>query len=121
MKIIIKSTKLDLPQTLVNYIYEKIESLEKFTEKWDAEGLVEARIEVERTTKHHRKGQNVYRAGCNLRLPKKILRAEHSDWNLRVAIDHIKQELQSQIKEYNSKFRPQDSGDQRELRKLRGK
>ena len=31
---------------------------------------------------------------------KKILRAEHSDWDIRVAIDKVKDKLQQEIKKY---------------------
>ena len=102
MKINIKSTNIDLPQTLSNYIYDKIGMLAKFLEKLEPKGVIEAWVEVGRTTKHHRKGP-VYRAECDIRLPGRILRAEREDWDVRVAIDAIKDELQLEIKKYKEK------------------
>lgn len=120
MKIIIKATKLDLTPAINAYIEQKIGSLAKLVAEWDGEGAVEARVEIGRTTKHHNKGP-VFRAEANLRLPKIILRAEHSDWNVRRSIDEIKDELQREIKKYKTRIRPQDSRGQEVNRRLRGK
>jgi ribosomal subunit interface protein len=120
MKIIIKATKLELTPAINTYIYQKIGSLDKFVAEWDKEDMVEARVEIARTTKHHNKGA-VYRAEANLRLPNSVLRAEHSDWNIRRCIDEIKNELQREIKKYKTKTRPQDSRGQKLNRRLRGK
>jgi ribosomal subunit interface protein len=116
----IKATGIDLPQTIVNYVYDKIGSLGKFWQKLESKDVVKVLVEIARTTKHHKKGI-VYRAECSINLPGKVLRAEREDWNLRVAIDAIKNELQEQIKKYNSKIRPQDSGGQELIRKLKEK
>jgi putative sigma-54 modulation protein len=116
----IKATGVDLPQSVVNYIYDKIGGLKKYLEKKLAAGSVDITAEIGRTTRHHRQGL-VYRAECNIALPGKVLRGVHEDWDARRCIDEIKQELQEQIKDYLAKSRPQDSRGQEELRKLRGK
>lgn len=120
MKIIVKATNFTLTPALREYIEIKIGSLEDMLQKLEAEGVIEARVEVAKTTKHHKKG-DIFRAECNVRLPKKVLRAEHSDWNVRRSLDEIKKELQRQIKKYNEKARPQDTKGEKLLRKLRGK
>ncbi len=111
---------MDLPQTIVNYIHDKLGSLDKLLKPLEEKDVVEARIEIARTTKHHQKG-NVYRAECNLRLPGKLLRGEEQDWDLRLAIDRVRDQLQDQISDYSLKMRPQDSRGQKILRKARGK
>lgn len=120
MDIKIKATGLDLPQSITNYIYDKIGELRKFWQDLEPKGVVEVWVEIGRTTKHHRQGA-VYRAECNIVLPGKLLRAEHQDWDIRRSIDEIKNELQQELKKYMEKIRPQDSRGQKELRKLRGK
>lgn len=105
MKISIKATKLELTSAINEYIEQKIGSLGKFVKNFDREGAVEIKIEIARTTKHHNKGP-VYMAEANLRLPGKVLRAEHTDWNIRRSIDEIKDELQGQIKKYKSLTTP---------------
>ncbi len=60
---------------------------------------IEVFVEIARTTRHHKSG-NIFYAEANLHLPKQILRAEHSDWNIRVAIDKVKDKLKQEIKKY---------------------
>ncbi|KKU15417.1 ribosomal subunit interface protein [Candidatus Wolfebacteria bacterium RIFCSPLOWO2_01_FULL_45_19] len=101
MRITIKATKLELTPAVSAYIEQKIGLLVKFIQDLDKEGAVECRIEIARITKHHNKGP-VYKAEANLRLPGKLLRAEHIDWNIRRCVDEIKDELQCQIKKYKA-------------------
>jgi len=99
MKIIIKSTNLDLTPALKEYIEGKIGALRKFVSRFDLEGAVEARVEVARTTKHHLKGK-VLRAEVNLDLPGRVLRAEDEDYDVRVAIDRVRDKLKREIEKY---------------------
>jgi putative sigma-54 modulation protein len=99
MKISIKATNLDLTPSIKNYIEEKIFSTEKFLSKFENDSEVEVFFEIARTTKHHRKG-DVFRAEANFELPGKILRADHEDWDIRVAIDKVKDKLQAEIKKH---------------------
>ena len=100
MKIIIKTTNLELTPAINEYIEEKIGSLDKFlNKKLEKESEIKIEVEIARTTKHHKSG-DVYYAEANIHLPGKILRAEHSDWDIRVAVDKIKDILQQEIKKY---------------------
>jgi putative sigma-54 modulation protein len=99
MKINIKATGLDLTPSIVRYIEEKISSVEKFLVKFGKKSEIEVFFEIARTTKHHRKGE-VFRAEANMELPGKVLRADHEDWDVRVAIDKVKDKLQAEIKKY---------------------
>lgn len=109
MKINIKATNLDLTPAVKQYIEEKVGGLEKLLSSksidWDPEigrPTVEAFVEISRTTKHHHKGP-VFRAEINVPMPGqgKILRAEAEQWDIRVAIDQIKDEIQIELKKYN--------------------
>jgi len=74
--------------------------LDKFiSKKFEEKGEIKVEIEIARLTKHHRQG-DVFYAEANIHLPRKILRAEHSDWDVRVAIDKVKDKLQQEIKKY---------------------
>lgn len=110
MKIVIKGTKLELTQPIKDYVNEKIGSLEKFFGK-----IIEARVEVEMTTRHHQKG-DIYRAEVNLRIPGKIIRVEKTEKNLYKAIDKVKDHLIEQLSEYKERQRDKRF---RELRKKR--
>lgn len=109
MKINIKTANLDLTPAISQYIEEKIGGLEKFIsgdglKQWDEhrQAAVEADVEIARTTGHHRSG-DVFRAEVNLKLPGRIVRAEAEEWDIRVAIDKIKDELQIEVKKYKNK------------------
>ncbi|MEK7549135.1 MAG: ribosome-associated translation inhibitor RaiA [Patescibacteria group bacterium] len=103
MHIIIKSTNLDLTPAIKEYIEEKIGSLDRFIKKrFEGKSEIRTEVEIARTTKHHRHG-DVFYAEVNLHLPKKNLRVEHSDWDIRIAIDKTKDKLQREIKKYKEK------------------
>lgn len=102
MKINIKVTNLDLTPAIREYIEEKIGSLDRFLKSFETKSEIEVFVEIAHTTKHHRHG-NVLYAEATASLGKKILRAEHSDWDIRVAIDKVKDKLQQEIKKYKEK------------------
>ena len=93
MEIITKAENLKLTPTLKNFIKRKISDLEKF-----GNGI--ARVEVGRTSFHHKKGL-VFQAICQI----KNLRTEAKSTNLRKAITQVKDEMQVQLKKYKEKKR----------------
>mgnify|MGYP001569093369 CR=1 FL=1 len=99
MKINIKTTNLEITPAISDYLESKIGSLKHFLNKFEKDGEVVISTEIAKTTKHHKKG-DVFYAEANICLPGKILRAEHSDWDIRVAIDNIRDKLQQEIKKY---------------------
>lgn len=115
MKIIIKTTNLELSQELQDYIQEKIGSLEKFAKVFQDKNYyngffskgkprVEVWVEIGRTTLHHQKG-DVFRAEAQMRFPKKSIRAESEREDLKLAITEIKDELQRKLKQYKGKVK----------------
>lgn len=105
MKINIKATNLDLTPALKEYIERKIGDLERFLVKIEREGggEISAFVEVGRSTRHHHKGK-VFQAECDLKLPGKMIRAEDVSWDVRVAIDAVKDKLQQEIKKYKERI-----------------
>ena len=107
MKITIKASNLKLTSSIRNYIEEKIGGLERFvqgvkTGDRSLEGKnfsIEAWVEIERTTRHHHKGQ-IFRAECQIKLPRGGARAESTKEDLHLAIDDIKDQLQRKLKQY---------------------
>ena len=110
MKIEIKATNLELTPAIREYAESKIGSLERFLKRFETnaklwrggKSKIEAFIEIARTAKHHRKG-DIFYAEATLLIGKKILRAEHSDWNMRVAINKMKEKLCQEISKYKEK------------------
>lgn len=104
MKIDIKSTHLELTPAITDYIEEKIGSLDKFSQAFSKNDVqsgygheaVEARVEIARTTTHHKHGP-VFKAEVNLKVGGKMLRAAKEDWDIRVAIDAVREELKIEL------------------------
>ncbi|OGZ34016.1 MAG: ribosomal subunit interface protein [Candidatus Portnoybacteria bacterium RIFCSPLOWO2_12_FULL_39_9] len=117
MKIIIKATKIKLSPALYDYIEKKIGGLEKFLKNIDKEAT-EARVEIGKPSQHHQKG-DIYYAEVNLSWPGKILRVEASEWDLRAAVDKVKDELQREIKKYKDKQAVKDARRERSFKKAK--
>jgi putative sigma-54 modulation protein len=105
MNIIIKGTDLELTPSLKSYVESKFSPLSRFIKKFDLEGAAELRVEVARTTRHHKHGE-VFRAEANLTLPGTMLRADESDSDARAAIDAVKNKLRIEIEKYKTKLSP---------------
>ncbi|MBU1164058.1 ribosome-associated translation inhibitor RaiA [Patescibacteria group bacterium] len=99
MKIKIKATKINLTPELKQYIEEKILSLMKYYN-----GIIEADVEVEYTTRHHKKGE-LYRAEVNLDVPGKLIRVEKTTKNIYKAIDKVKDHLKTILVKYKETHR----------------
>ncbi len=108
MQIHLKATEIDLTPSLKTYAESKLGALAKMIVKAERTSEPELVVEIGRTTRHHHRGL-VYRAEANLRLPGKMIRAEHIDLDLRVAIDRLRDKLHlelDKLKTRNSR-RPQ--------------
>lgn len=127
MKIIIKTKNLKLNRALQQYIREKIDSLEKFSEILYSEEYfdhffgkgkprVEAWVEIGKNTLHHQKGPYFW-AECQMRFPKKSLRSTAKREDLKLAIVEVKDELQRQLKQYREKLTAQTKRRARVLKK----
>jgi len=96
MEIIIRTKNLKLTQVLETYIKEKIGKIEK------GKPIIEAWVELEKTTLHHKKGP-FFKAECKLKAPGKNVVAEASSEDLRLAIDEVRNELQRELRQYKEK------------------
>jgi ribosomal subunit interface protein len=102
MNIIIKKTA-QVTEGFENTIQKKFLTLTKFVKHFDETGEAEIWVEISRTTKRHRHGE-VFKVTADLRLPKKILRAETYAEDMRTAIDEAKNTLRTEIEKYKTQF-----------------
>lgn len=102
MQITIKTKNLDLTPSLQEWVDEKIGALEKFIERFETEGQILCEVEVARTTNHHHKG-DVFYAEANLHMPGRKIRAEAQDFDVRVAVDRVRDRLQSDLVKHKEK------------------
>jgi len=128
MKIVIRTKDVKLNQSLRQWIEKKLIPLEKFASVFREEKYfdsffgkgkprAEMWVEVEKTTRHHRKGP-FYRAEAQLRFPGKSLRTEAKDKHLKTAITIIKDELQRQIKKYKGERKAEAKRGARVFKKI---
>ena len=124
MKIVIKTTKVKLTESLRELVREKISSLEKFLEeilkKEDIfngrKPRTEAFVEIGKPSSHHRKG-DVFYAECQILLPGKMIRAVAERENLELALSEVKDELERQLRKYRGSQKIQQKRDQRRVKK----
>ena len=90
MNISIKGTNLDLTPAVKQYVADKVNNLEKYTNKG-----MSAWVELERD-RHHNKG-DVMRAEIMLQADGKILRAEASSEDIYASIDLLIPKIREQI------------------------
>jgi len=100
MKIILTKSA-NLTEALGTYFEKKLASLAKYVKHFEAEGEVSLGLEIFRVTKRHRKG-DIFTVAADLRLPKKILRAEVSAGDVRTAIDGVRDTLRIEIAKHKT-------------------
>lgn len=108
MRIIIKTKNLDLTSDLQSFIEKKIGSVKKFINILKADTpergrtLAEVFIEVEKETKHHKKG-NIFWVKTQVVLPGKSLTSGFRADDMFKAIIGAKDELKMEIEKYKFK------------------
>lgn len=118
MKFNLKTTNLEPIPELNNYLKEKMNGLDRFIEHVDS--VVQAWVEVGRTSLHHQTGR-VYRAEVQIHLPGKSVRAEAIAENIFTAFNEVLDELQRELKKYKGKqAEKQEKGSRRFKRILKG-
>lgn len=111
MKIIIKTTNMEITPPIRDYTENKIQSLEHFYEQ-----ILEARVELGKSA-HHQSG--FFRCEVNLDIPQKyVLRAEDTQADLYAAIDGVVPKLREQIETFKGKQRAKDRRFNRYLKSI---
>jgi len=106
---IITAKNLELTDGFKAFVEEKIGSLKKFIGFFEEEDsfkkgkdTVEFLVEIEKETKHHRKGP-IFQVRVKINLPGKTLIAVSKNNDLSRAVVEVKDELQQEIKKYKLK------------------
>jgi len=97
MKISIKESHIEVTPEVMRGVRAKLLKLGPWLRKLGTAVRVE--VELEKTTKHHRKGM-IYRAEINLTVPKKLLRAEAYGEEILVAMEKAYKEVEREIEKY---------------------
>lgn len=101
MRYILQGKNVEITPAIEGHIASKIASLERFVKRFD-QSAVETRVEVGKPSRHHRSGP-VFYAEINLKLPKRLLRAEANHLDLNFAVSEAFKEIERQIEKYKEK------------------
>jgi putative sigma-54 modulation protein len=100
MRINGKGTNMQITSEIKDYLYKKLEHLQKFLDPADESVLCE--VELGKTTNHHKAGE-VYRTEINLHLAGKNLRAVSEMDQLFASIDIAKDEMVRELQSNKDK------------------
>jgi putative sigma-54 modulation protein len=90
MRINEKGTNMQITPSIREYLYKKLDAIEKFTAANDESAMCD--VELGKTTKHHKNG-DVFRTEINLHIKGKNLRAVAEMDDLFASIDIAKDEM----------------------------
>ena len=99
MKIDLFAKDIQLTDPIKVFINDKIGSLSKLFNNNES---VSAKVEIARTTRHHKTGE-VYYAEANLLIKGALIRAQANHRDVRSAITEVKDELKIKIKKFKEK------------------
>lgn len=108
MNIIIKAKNVELEPQLREFIEKKIASLEKYFNLLQTDddpamqSKIEADVEIQRTTLHHRKG-DVFQAEVLIKFNKNTLRAAVEADDIKKTVIAVHDDLQRQITTFKEK------------------
>jgi len=102
MKIDLKYTQFQPSADIEEYAMKRLGSLERFLKSFEKSGEITMFVEIARSTKHHRKG-NVFYAEAMFQTDGKVMRAEATGPDIRLALDEVKEKLKKEIRRYKDK------------------
>jgi ribosomal subunit interface protein len=103
MKINIEAIGIELTEPLESYLIKKIGVLEKIMKHFEKDGEIEVRVEISRATRHQKKG-DIYRVSADVRLPKKVLRADVRCADIRIGINDARDMLRFDIEKHKERM-----------------
>lgn len=100
MQIIIKTKNLSSPASIEDLVKKRMASVIKMSSAFKESS--ELLVELERVTRHHRKG-DVFSAEAMINLPGKNLVAKAHGEDLKKLIVEVREELEREIRKYKTK------------------
>lgn len=100
MEIQIKATGFDLSEGIRETIHRKLAVLDRLLADEVAAGSDLVRVEVAKTTAHHRKGEGIFRAEAMITLPGETVRIDEEGADLYALLDALKDALAEKVKRY---------------------
>lgn len=109
MKIIIKGKNLEVSEALGNFIEEKFSTLNKLVKD-------SVTVEVEKETKHHRKG-DIFIVKAQVAFPGKVIMSDEKAEDLFTAVVAARDELKTEVEKFKAKKIDKIRREQRKTKK----
>lgn len=100
MRINEKGTNMEITDRIKEYLYKKLEHIEKFIDPRDESAMCD--VELGKTTNHHKNG-DIFRTELNLQIKGKNLRAVSEMEDLFASIDIAKDEMVRELQSNKDK------------------
>jgi len=107
MKIAIEGKHIEITPALEEYILRRFEPLAKLAHHQEIEGELFMRVDVERTTRHHYKG-DVFLVSASVPFGKTTLRIEQEGEDMHQAIDDAQKRLKLLMEEKKERAQTKD-------------
>jgi putative sigma-54 modulation protein len=102
MNLSIKSTNMEMTDAIRDYIYKRLDGLEKLAGNPESE--LQVGVEVGKTTNHHKSG-DIFRAEVNMSMDGKALYASSELEDLYAAVDAVRDQIVREIKHVKDRKR----------------
>ncbi len=96
----LQATNLELTSAIREYVTEKVESLSRFTKRFDP---CDVAVEIGKTSEHHQKG-DVFFAELTMSIPGDTLRSHVEKDDLYAAVDEAKDDVKRQLVDKKEKM-----------------
>lgn len=114
MRIITKTTQLDITPALQAYIEKRFSSVAKFVQSLEHNSEISLYVELARTSQHHRKGEKVYYVECTIEIYSKMVRIEQYSSDIRKAIDLARSRLKRELRQLKESIQDKHQEEGRE-------
>lgn len=115
MRITTKATNIDHTNAIDSYVSKRLRDLEKILDGKEKSEI--ARIEVGKTTTHHRGGKDIFFAEITFHVSKKDFRATAKADDLYAAIDKMRDEIVREVTRYHERIREKRKDGAREIKR----
>ncbi|KKU78724.1 MAG: hypothetical protein UY04_C0028G0016 [Parcubacteria group bacterium GW2011_GWA2_47_7] len=103
MRLTIKATNIEHTNAIDTYLSKKMSELERILEPKEKSEI--ARLDVGKTSKHHKEGKEVFYAEISFQVKKKSFRAVAKAGDLYEAIDKMKSMIVREVNKHHEQLR----------------
>lgn len=115
MRTTIKATNIEHTNAIDSYVNKRMRDLEKVLDAKEKSKI--ARVEVGKTTTHHRGGKDIFFAEVMFHVSKKDFRAAVKADDLYAAIDKMRDEIVREVTRHHERAREQRKNGEREMKR----